>query len=91
MERHRCCVKKNWHLNFLKIIPIFLYENSENDNYKLLGVKPSTYKRYVYEYRSIYEANEANIEVKPQENKDIYFKNRLRQKFVFDDSRLFNC
>ncbi len=84
--------KKELAFEFFKNNPHFLYDNSENDNYKLLGVKPSTYKRYVYEYKSIHEANKANIEINPQkENKEIYFKNRLRQKFIFDDSSLFSC
>lgn len=81
--------KKELAFEFFKSNPQVLYENSENDNYKLFGIRPSTYKRYVYEYRSIHEAN---IEINPKkENKDIYFKNRLRQKFVFDDSKLFSC
>ncbi|WP_160688359.1 hypothetical protein [Clostridium sp. C2-6-12] len=83
--------KKELAFEFFKNNPHFLYDKSENDNYKLLGIKQSTYKRYVYEYKSIYEANEADIEVKTQENKEIYFKNRLRQKFIFDDTSLFKC
>lgn len=81
--------KKELAFQFFKNNPKALYEVYENENYKLLGVKPSTYKRYLFEYRSIHEANR---ESKPkEENKDIYFKNRLRQKFVFDDSKLFSC
>lgn len=82
--------KKEVAFKFFKSNPQVLYENSENDNYKSLGIRPSTYKRYLYEYRSIHEANK-EIKPKVKENKDIYFKNRLRQKFVFDDSRLFSC
>lgn len=82
--------KKEIAFEFFKNNPQVLYEKSENDNYKLFDVKPSTYKRYVYEYKSIHEANRVS-EPEEKENKDIYFKNRLRQKFVFDDSRLFNC
>ena len=82
--------KKELAFEFFKNNPHFLYDNSENENYKLLGVRPSTYKRYLFEYRSIHEANR-EIKPKEKENKDIYFKNRLRLKFVFDDSRLFNC
>lgn len=80
--------KKELAVEFFKNNPHALYDNSENDNYKLLGVKQSTYKRYLYEYRSIHEANR---EIKPEEiDRNIYIKNRVRHRFLFDDSKLFD-
>ena len=78
--------KKELTFQFFKENPQILNKIDENENYKLFGIKPSTYKRYLCEYRSIHEANR---EIKPKEiDRNIYFKNRVRQKFVFDDSRL---
>jgi len=78
--------KKELTFQFFKENPQILNKIDENENYKLFGIKPSTYKRYLCEYRSIHEANR---ESKPKEiDRNIYFKNRVRQKFVFDDSRL---
>lgn len=79
--------KKELTFEFFKNNPETLYEIGENENYKLFGIRPSTYKRYLFEYRSIHEANR---EVKQKEiERNIYYKNRVRQRFLFDDSRLF--
>ena len=79
--------KKELTFQFFKDNPQVLNEIDENENYKLLGIKESTYKRHLIEYKSIYEANRSmKID---QVKRDIYLKNRIRKKFVFDDSKLF--
>lgn len=79
--------KKEITFQFFKDNPQVLYEINENENYKLFGIKPSTYERYLIEYRSIHEANRS-VKI-DQVTSDLYFKNKIRKKIVFDDSKLF--
>lgn len=79
--------KKELLFKFFKENPQVLNEIDENENYKLLGVKQSTYKRNLIEYKSIHEANR---EIRINEvNSNRHSKNRAREKFLFDDSKLF--
>ncbi|OOM73960.1 hypothetical protein CLPUN_41980 [Clostridium puniceum] len=80
-------IKKELVFKFFEENPQVLNDINENENYKLLGIKQSTYQKHLIEYKSILEANR-NMKFN-EVNIDRRLKNRSREKFLFDDSKLF--
>ena len=77
-------IKKEKTFNFFKANPKALFEEDIEIYLKELGIKKSTYNKHRNEFISITVANSVNssrILIKQNEIK--------REKFVFDDNKLF--
>ncbi|RII32830.1 hypothetical protein D2A34_21775 [Clostridium chromiireducens] len=76
--------KKEETFNFFKANPKALYEKNIEDYLKELGIKQSTYNKHRNEFISIAVTNiGSSASVLTNKNKV------KREKFVFDDNRLF--
>lgn len=80
--------KKELTFNYFKENPRVLDERENAQHYRYLGIKSSTYLEYKKEYKAILQAKEASL-LKLRDPKK-YFKGRLRQKFIFNDNKLFS-
>ena len=79
--------KKELTFKYFKDNPESVADKEDVKHYKALGIKKSTYNNYKMEYRSILQAREASmLELRDPAK---YFKGRPRNKFVFDDKKLF--
>lgn len=76
--------KKELTFQFFKENPNVLYAECKLEYLEVLGIKESTYDKHRREFNSIVLAN--------RETKIRFINNkpcRLREKFIFDDSKLF--
>ncbi|AGF56432.1 hypothetical protein B0P06_005302 [Clostridium saccharoperbutylacetonicum] len=77
--------------NFLRNNQEALLSRENNKYAKKLGIAKTTYKNYKYEFIAM-KNNTELAKAKAKENKEkqetIFYKGRLRQKFVFDTSKL---
>lgn len=80
--------KKELTFQYFKNNPKAVEDKEDAKHYKALGIKQSTYNSYKLEYQSFLQAKEASILRLRDPEK--YFIGRLREKFIFDDSKLFS-
>lgn len=78
--------KKDLTFKFFKDNPNVLYAECKPEYLELLGIKKSTYDKHKREYSSIVQAN-ISAKIRFVNNKRSC---RLREKFIFDDSKLFS-
>ncbi len=77
--------KKELTFKFFKDNPNVLNNECQPEYLELLGIKQSTYDKHKNEYNSILQANRS-AEMRFINTKKHY---RVREKFIFDDSKLF--
>jgi len=79
--------KKELTFKYFKDNPDVVWQKESIQHYKKLGVKKSVYLTYKREYRARLQLKESNM--LRLKNPEIYYKGRPREKFVFNDNRLF--
>ncbi|OCA99405.1 hypothetical protein [Clostridium beijerinckii] len=79
--------KKELTFQYFRDNPDVVWQRESIQHYKKLGIRKSTYITYKREYIAILRVKESSM-LKVR-NAELYFKGRPRQKFIFNDSRLF--